>query len=355
MGSVVLEFGMRRGAGAAVDEGARAALIGGCDATSNVEASVALGLAPRGTHAHSLVQAYVATGRGELDAFRAFAHSYPDDCTLLVDTIDTLHSGVPNAITVFGELRDAGHEPGGIRLDSGDLAYLGARAARMLDDAGFDRARIVLSGDLDELTIWQIRAQIGEECGRLGLDAAAVQRRLVYGVGTRLITSHGAAALDGVFKLVGLRSPDGTWEPALKLSENPAKIPIPGPKDVWRLSDHSGIATVDLVTVAGEDPLAGTVLTLHHPYLDGVHRTIPRSSIARAEPLRTDPRRQDRPGLDALRGAVAADLAALDPGVKRLVNPHRYHVSLSDAMKERQQQAITELRRRIAPQPGDIS
>ncbi len=352
-GAVVLEFGMRRGAGAAVDEGARAALIGGCDATSNVEASLALGVAPKGTHAHSLVQAYLATGSGELEAFRAFARSYPDDCTLLVDTVDTLRSGLPNAITVFGELRAAGHEPVGVRLDSGDLAYLGVQAARMLDEAGFPEVNIVLSGDLDELTMWQIRAQIADEAERSGLDVGAVHDRLVYGVGTRLITSHGDSALGGVFKLVGLQDADGAWEPAIKLSENPAKIPIPGDKEIWRLYDRRDMATVDLVAVPGEDPLAEPQLTLHHPYLDGVSRVIATAEIGRIERLRSPVEPFGAAadvgiGLGELRRRAIDDVERLDPGVRRLVNPHRYHVSLTEAMKQRQRQVIADVRRRIA-------
>ena len=350
--SPVLEFGMRRGAGAAVDEGARAALIGGCNATSNVEASVVLGIDPKGTHAHSLVQAYIATGGGELEGFRAFARNYPDDCILLVDTIDTLRSGVPNAITVFNELRAAGHEPAGIRLDSGDLAYLSVQAAHQLDAAGFEQASIVLSSDLDELTIWQIRAQINEEAERIGLASASVLDRLVYGVGTRLITSHGDAALGGVFKLVGVQNEVGEWQPAIKLSENPIKIPIPGAKAVWRLYDQAGVATVDLIALPGEDPLHSADspdegIEVFHPFLDGVSRVIRRSDISRAEPLRTDPRRHRVRGLDAPRQRAIDDIAALDPGVRRLVNPHRYHVSLTTAMKELQRSVIADVRSRL--------
>ena len=136
-GRPVIEFGLRRGPERAANAGARAALVGGAVSTSNVGVAVSLGFAPKGTHAHSLVQVYLAMGRGELEAFRAFAEVYPDDTVLLVDTVDTLESGVPNAITVFEELRARGHEPLGIRLDSGDLAYLAIRSAEMLDNAGF--------------------------------------------------------------------------------------------------------------------------------------------------------------------------------------------------------------------------
>ena len=185
----MLEFGLRRGPDVGANAGGRAALIGGADTTSNVGLAHYLEAQPAGTHAHSLVQLFMALGEGELGAFRAYAEVYPDETVLLVDTIDTLRSGVPNAITVFHELRAAGHEPMGIRLDSGDLAHLAVRSAAMLDEAGFPEAGIVLSSELDELAMWQIRAQIAEESPRYGVDADSVLARLVYGVGTRLITS----------------------------------------------------------------------------------------------------------------------------------------------------------------------
>jgi len=154
-GDAVLEFGLRRAQGPdAGIYGARAAIIGGCTATSNVMTGAMFGIPVRGTHAHSWVMSF----KSELEAFRAYAEVFPDGCLLLVDTYDTLKSGVPNAIRVFQELRAAGHEPGGIRLDSGDLAYLSRMARRMLDEAGFPQARIVASGDLDEEVIWDLKA-----------------------------------------------------------------------------------------------------------------------------------------------------------------------------------------------------
>ena len=153
-----------------------------------------------------------------------------------MDTVDTLESGVPNAITVFEELRRKGHRPVGIRLDSGDLAYLGSRRPSMLDAAGFPETTIVLSNDLDELTIWQITTQITEEAPRYGVDADALIRRLTYGVGTRLITSAGQGALDGVYKLVGVQT-DAGWTPAIKISEIGRQDPHAGDKRVWRLYD----------------------------------------------------------------------------------------------------------------------
>jgi putative nicotinate phosphoribosyltransferase len=192
-----------------------------------------------------MVQLFMALGEGEIGAFRAYAETYPDECVLLVDTINTLESGVPNAITVFHELRAAGHEPVGIRLDSGDLAHLAVRAARLLEDGGFPDARIVLSSELDELAMWQIRSQIVDEAPRYGVDGVAVLRRLVYGVGTRLVTSHGSPSLGGVYKLVAIDG-DGGWIPAMKISDTPEKMPIPGGKRVWRAYDRRDLATADV-------------------------------------------------------------------------------------------------------------
>ena len=208
----VLEFGMRRAAGMGANLATEAALVGGADFSSNVGASHRVGLPARGTHAHSLVQAFMARGASELEAFRAFAEVYPDDCVLLVDTIDTLESGLPNAISVFEELRRRGHRPVGIRLDSGDPASLALAAARMLDRAGFEDTAIVLSDRLDELAI----SRITQTLSRRSEDPDRMIRRLVYGVGTRLVTSHGSPSLDGVYKLAAIHQ-SGAWSPAFKV------------------------------------------------------------------------------------------------------------------------------------------
>ncbi|MDX1447931.1 MAG: nicotinate phosphoribosyltransferase, partial [Acidimicrobiia bacterium] len=190
-GGTVIEFGLRRAPGFGGNVATRSSLIGGAVSSSNVGMTHSLGVTPVGTHAHSMVQVFMAIRGGELEAFRAYAETYPDDCLLLVDTIDTLDSGVPNAITVFEELRRKGHEPVGIRLDSGDLAHLAVRSAAMLDAAGFADTRIVLSSGLDELTIWQIRNQNAVEAPQYGIDADTLIRRLVHGVGSKLVTSDG--------------------------------------------------------------------------------------------------------------------------------------------------------------------
>ncbi len=350
--ATIMEFGMRRAHSRGATAGARAALIGGADFTSNTGASIALGLPPKGTHAHSMVQAFMALGESELEAFRAYAELYPDDCLLLVDTVDTLGSGVPNAIKVFEELRRRGHDPMGIRLDSGDLAHLAVEAARMLDAAGFPDASIVLSNQLDELVIWQILTQIRREATRHGVDADAVVRRLVYGVGTRLITSRGDSALDGVYKLVAIED-DGALVPAIKLSETPAKTLNPGDKRVWRVYDTRGKASADVLAREDEPPPPGgdgaTEMCLHHPSQEGVTRVLHAADVSAVEALLEpvlDAGREvaARPSLEAIRTRRVADLDRLDDGVRRLMNPHIYHVSLSDGLWQTKRRLIERLR-----------
>jgi nicotinate phosphoribosyltransferase len=332
-GQLLLEFGLRRAHGKGANAGARAALIGGADFTSNVAASAVLGYPPKGTHAHSMVQVFMALGEGELTAFQAYAEVYPDDCLLLVDTIDTLESGIPNAIKIFEELRRAGHEPLGIRLDSGDLAYLSIQAAKMLNDAGFPDTSIVLSSNLDELHIWQILTQIQEEAPRYGVEADHLIQRLVYGVGTRLITSWGEPALGGVYKLVAVRD-GGRWIPAIKISEAAAKTPNPGHKHVWRVYDARGKATADLLSLDDEDPREMEEVVLHHPTEHNVQRILSRQDIDEIVPLLVDVLDEgslvyDLPSIEEMRARREADIDRLDPGVKRLINPHVYHVSLT--------------------------
>jgi len=358
-GGTVLEFGMRRGHAEGVNAGARAALIGGADFSSNVGISHVLGFSPKGTHAHSMVQAFISQGSDELQAFRAYAEVYPDECLLLVDTISTLESGVPNAIRVFEELRSKGHQPVGIRLDSGDLAFLSIRAAKMLDQAGFPDTSIVLSNNLDELVIWQIITQIIDEAPQYGVDPDRLIKRLVYGVGTGLITSRGDAALDGVYKLVALQR-QGDWVPAIKMSETPEKTLNPGDKTVWRLYDHRGRATTDLLGLQGEHPLHRSPIVLHHPVNQERFRSLPVNEVSKAEALLVDvlqvgKRVYELPTFEQMRAAREADLGCLDPGVKRLMNPHIYHVSLSESLWALKQKLIADARaREHADTPGRL-
>lgn len=335
-GSLFLEFGIRRAHERGGNAGTRAALIGGADYTSNAGVSHLLGYPPKGTHAHALVQAFLALGMSEYDAFKAYADVYPDECLLLVDTINTLESGVPNAIRVFEELRAGGHKPVGVRLDSGDLAYLSIQTAKQLDAAGFPEVSIVLSNDLDELVVWQIVTQINVEAKRYGVDPASVIRRLVYGVGTRLITSEGDSSLGGVYKLVAVREGE-EWKPAIKLSESRDKTPNPGHKELYRVYDERGQATADLIALSDEQPDGSKRLVLRHPGTRTKWRALEPRQISQVEPLLTDIFVEgrlvyDRPDIDAMRALRIADVERLDPGVRRLINPHVYHVSISQKL-----------------------
>jgi nicotinate phosphoribosyltransferase len=343
-GQLMMEFGLRRAQWKGGNAGTRAALIGGADFSSNVGASEVMGVPPKGTHAHSMVQLFITLGMGELEAFRAYADVYPDDCLLLVDTINTLESGIPNAITVFEELRAKGHRPVGIRLDSGDLAYLSIQAAKLLDKAGFPETSIVLSNNLDELIIWQILTQIQQEAPRYGVEPEGLIKRLVYGVGTRLITSWGEPALGGVYKLVAVCEHD-QWLPAIKISESPEKTPNPGFKRVWRIYDQRGKATADLLSLEHEDPNSWERIVLRHPSDRSKHRVLNRKQVSAIEPLMVDflkggKRVADEPGLEEMRRQRQEDVDRLDPGVRRIINPHIYHVSLTESLYDLKNQLI---------------
>ena len=246
---VVMEFGLRRAQGPdAGIYGARAAIIGGCSSTSNVIAGQMFDVPVAGTMAHSFVMDYPT----EYEAFRAYANAYPDSCMLLVDTYDTLRSGVPNAIKVFQELKAAGHTPKGIRLDSGDLAYLSKKARKMLDDAGFPEAIICVSGDLDERLITSLLHQGAK------IDS--------WGIGTKLITSEDLPSLGGVYKLSSVIDKQGVSTPKIKLSDNHIKITNPGFKKLYRLYDRAnGMAIADLITLHDEEIDDRQPLTIFHP------------------------------------------------------------------------------------------
>jgi nicotinate phosphoribosyltransferase len=316
-GDSVLEFGLRRAQGPdAGIYGARAAIIGGCDATSNVMTASMLGVPARGTHAHSWVMSFP----NELEAFRAYANVFPDGCLLLVDTYDTLKSGVPNAITAFHELRAAGHEPMGIRLDSGDIAYLSRKAREMLDAAGFPKAKVCASSDLDEEVIYDLKAQ-----------GARVD---IWGVGTRMITSQNMPALGGVYKLVA-EEVDGVMHPRIKISENPAKITNPGEKTLYRVYDReTGRALADLIALADETYDPADPLLLFDPEYTW-KRTLVTDYTLRA--LRVPIFRggelvYELPGIGQIRDYARAELNTLWEEYKRLHKPHLYKVDLSQKL-----------------------
>lgn len=217
--------------------GARAAMIGGCVGTSNVLAGQMFDVPVMGTHAHSWIMSFP----DEYTAFKTYAEMYPDNCTLLVDTYDTLKSGVPNAIRVFQEFKDAGKPliKYGIRLDSGDLAYLSKEARKMLDEAGFPEATICASNDLDEFLLHDLKMQ-----------GAAIDS---WGVGTNLITSKDCPSFGGVYKLAAIQNEKGEFVPKIKISENTEKITNPGNKTIYRIYEKaSGKIKADLICFADE-------------------------------------------------------------------------------------------------------
>ena len=237
-GDGIMEFGLRRAQGPDAGlYGARAAMIGGCVGTSNVLAGQLFDVPVMGTHAHS----WIMTFPDEYTAFKYYAELYPDNCTLLVDTYDTLKSGVPNAIRVFQEFKDAGKplKKYGIRLDSGDLAYLSKKARKMLDEAGFPDASICASNDLDEYLLHDLKAQ-----------GAAINS---WGVGTHLITSKDCPSFGGVYKLSAIKNENGEFIPKIKISENTEKITNPGNKTIYRVYEkETGKIKADLICFADE-------------------------------------------------------------------------------------------------------
>ena len=243
----VMEFGLRRAQGpdAGID-GARAAMIGGCSSTSNVLTGMLYGVPVSGTHSHSFVMSF----KDEYTAFKAYADTFPDACLLLVDTYDVIKSGIPNAIKVFDELKAAGHKPLGIRLDSGDLAYLSKKARKMLDEAGYPDALICASGDLDENSITSLKSQ-----------GAKID---LWGVGTKLITSDDLPALGGVYKMSAIIE-NGVLTPKIKVSETSARITNPGWKKTYRIYDKAGMAQADLICLEGEEIDTSKPLTIFHP------------------------------------------------------------------------------------------
>ncbi len=344
---MLIDFGARRAQDRGAIAAVRAALIGGADYSSNVGISHLLGYPPKGTHSHSMVQLYLALGKSELEAFEAFANLYPDECVLLVDTINTIESGIPNAIKVFKDLKKRGHKPIAIRLDSGDLAYLSIIAVQMLDNAGLNEVGIVLSNELDEMNIWQIISQIREDAPKHKVDPDNLIKRLTYGVGTRLITSEGDPALGGVYKLVAVKDKN-EWVPAIKISESVEKIPNPGNKQVYRIYDNTNEATADLVSLIDENIMESQRINLRHPFDQTKKRALDKNHIKDIEPLLVDIYKNgklvyDFPSIEDIRIQREQDLDRLDTGVKRLIYPHLYHVSITPEIWDLRNELINKL------------
>jgi nicotinate phosphoribosyltransferase len=325
-GDEVIDFGLRRAQGP--DGGlsaSRAAYVGGCAATSNVLAGRLFGMPVRGTHAHSWVMAFET----EPEAFEAWARAQPNNAVFLVDTYDTLE-GVRHAAEVALRLRRRGHEPVGIRLDSGDLAYLSIEARRILDAAGLQGARIVASNDLDEYLI----ASLKEQGARID----------VWGVGTRLVTGGDEAALGGVYKLGAVRPPGRPWQHRVKVSEQAAKTTNPGVQQVRRFSGPSGfVADV----IFDEDSGLGEAPVVVDPLDPTRRKRIPRGTPAEdllVPVLRAGRPVYEPPSLEATRARARGQVARLHPGIKRFVNPHQYPVGLALELHELKTRLVLEAR-----------
>jgi nicotinate phosphoribosyltransferase len=323
----VIEFGLRRAQGA---DGAltasRAAFIGGCAATSNVLAGYRLGIPIRGTHAHSWVMAFDT----EEEAFRAYAAAMPNNAIFLVDTYDTL-KGIERAIEMGRWLREHGHDLAGIRLDSGDLAWLSIEARRMLNDAGFPGAAIIASNDLDEQTIESLKQQ-----------GAQIN---VWGVGTKLVTAYDQPALGGVYKLSAIRDANGTLQHKVKLSEQVAKVSTPGVQQVRRFCQDGTFIGDMIYNLDGPaednrvivDPLDPTRRKRMPDDAGTEDLLVP---IFRHGELVYSP-----PGIAASRDRTLTQLGRLHEGHKRFLNPHEYPVGLSPALHDLRSRLILEARR----------
>lgn len=313
-GDTVVEFGLRRAQG--IDgalAASRAAYIGGCQATSNVLAGKLFGIPIVGTHAHS----WVMSQPDELSAFEAYARAMPNNCVFLVDTYDTL-AGVRHAITVAGQLRQAGHKLVGIRLDSGDLAYLSIAARQLLDEAGLYETAIMATNDLDEETIASLKQQ-----------GAKIT---VWGVGTRLVTAYDQPALGGVYKLGAIRDSAGHWQPRIKLSEQVAKTSIPGKLQVRRYSQADGPVADVIFNELAELPSEPTLVDP----LDATRRRRMTAELTHEDLLipvvRAGKVVVARPPLADIRQRAQQQLAQFHPGVRRLLNPHQYPVGLEQGL-----------------------
>ncbi len=323
-GRAVMEFGSRRAHGAsAAIYGARAAFIGGCVGTACTIADRGFGIPALGTMAHSWVQMFPS----EYDAFTAYAKMYPDNCVLLVDTYNVIKSGIPNAIRVFREQKPKSM---GIRIDSGDIAYLTKRARKMLDDAGLNECKITISNSLDEYLIRDVI-----------LEGAKIDS---FGVGERLITARSEPVFGGVYKLAAVEK-DGVITPKIKISENVSKITNPGVKKLYRLYDNeSGKAIADLITLADEPVPAGDGFVIFDPDAVWKRRTL-KDFTARDIRVRVFDRGKrvyDCPPIEEVKAFCAAQMETLWEETLRFENPQTYYVDLSKPLWELKHKLIDE-------------
>lgn len=327
----VLEFGTRRAQELdAALWGTRAAYIGGFDATSNVRAGKMFGIPVSGTHAHSLVQAY----RDDYEAFKAYAKTHRD-CVFLVDTYDTLKSGVPNAIRVAKEFGNKINFLG-VRIDSGDMAYMSKKVRQQLDEAGFTKAKIYASSDLDEKTILNLKMQ-----------GAKID---VWGIGTRLITAYDQPALGCVYKLVSIEDENGVMVDTMKISSNAEKVSTPGKKQVWRITRNSdGKSEGDYIALWDERPDHLDELFMFHPVYTYINKTVKDFT---ARPIlqlifENGERVYDLPALVDIKKYKDEQIEALWDEYKRILNPEQYPVDLSQKTYDQKMASIAEIREEV--------
>lgn len=333
----LLEFGSRRAQEMdAAIWGTRAAVIGGADATSNVRAGKMFGIPVSGTHAHALVQAY----GNDYEAFKAYATTHKD-CVFLVDTYDTLKIGVPAAIRVAKELGDKINFKG-VRLDSGDMAYLSKQVRKQLDEAGFTQAKIYASNDLDENTILNLKMQ------KAKID--------VWGVGTKLITAYDQPALGAVYKIVSIEDENGNMIDTIKLSNNAEKVSTPGKKQVWRItSREKGKSEGDYITFANADVNSLDEIFMFHPTYTYINKTVKDFD---AVPLLIDVFKDGKlvyklPKLTEIKAYAKFVLDALWDEYKRVLNPQEYPVDLAQDVWDNKMELIDDMRRKA--KNGDLS
>lgn len=332
-GDGIMEFGLRRAQGPdAGIYGARAAIIGGCMGTSNVLAGQLFDVPVLGTHAHSWIMSFP----DEYTAFQKYAQLYPDKCILLVDTYDTLKSGVPNAIKIFDEMK-ANNIPMpyyGIRLDSGDLAYLSKKARKMLDDAGYYEAVISASSDLDEYLIDSLKTQ-----------RAAISS---WGVGTNLITSRDCPAFGGVYKLAAIMNEEGGFSPKIKLSENTEKITNPGNKTIYRIYEkESGKIKADLIALVDDQFDEEKDLMIFDP-IETWKKTKLKAGTYKLKEILVPIFKEgnciyESPKVMDIRAYCEKELDTLWDETKRLVNPHEVYVDLSDRLYKMKSELLDQM------------
>lgn len=327
-GQEILEFGLRRAQG--IDgglEASRAAYIGGCSATSNVLAGKIFNIPVKGTHAHSWVMSF----DDELEAFNTYAEAMPNNCVFLVDTYDTI-DGVKKAIIAGNKLKEKGYKMLGIRLDSGDLAYLSTKARQMLDEAGFQDTKIVVSNDLDEHIITSLKLQ----------DAAID----IWGIGTKLVTAYDQPALGGVYKLAAIKNAEGKWEYKMKLSEQAIKISNPGLLQVRRFYDEN-LCMADMIYDENNVPKAESVIVdpmdstrQKNVGADVKHKNLLESIFEKGV------LRYKSPSIDQIKTHAKEELDSLHSSIKRFANPHEYPVGLEKNLHQLKTDLILKLRQK---------